>query len=446
VSFAIQEVIYKNVNLHEQQLKNKHLAVTVNTSPDQFVHADYNMIDTAVRNLISNSIKFTEYNGTISIVTECNNEYVAIKIADNGVGISQEQLKKLFQLDKTNISTGTAGEKGTGLGLVIVREFIQINKGSIAVGSEPGRGTEFSIALPRSRAEINGVLKILRNNIEPIPGAAPEIMSEEELIPVKGKRILIIDDNSEMRKYLKLILSDTFEIFEAENGKEGILIASTKQPTAIVSDLMMPVMNGLEFCSNVKNNPDTSHIPVILLTSRWEEEQQISGYQAGADIYLTKPVRKELFIRVILNLITRQEKLQLKLQQSIIGDETFDPKGNVLNALDQLLLEKIVKFIESRFSDSGLDAHQICMEVGTSRTVLYAKLKSLTGKSVNELIKSIRLKKSIPMIIEGSLSISQIAVDTGFNSHSYFDKCFTRQYGVGPKEYISQLHAKKSQA
>jgi YesN/AraC family two-component response regulator len=234
------------------------------------------------------------------------------------------------------------------------------------------------------------------------------------------------------------LLCGTFEIFEAANGKEGLQLALEVQPTAIVSDLIMPVMNGLEFCRQIKNNTSTCHIPVILLTSQWEEKSQLSGYVAGADIYLTKPVKKELFIQVILNFINNQEKLRQKIQESLLSETSFQTEEVTLNKLDEEFLNRLVIFIEMNISDANIDARAICEEIGMSRTVLYAKIKSLTGQSVHEFIKSIRLKRSLKLLLDGELNISQIALEVGFNSHSYFDKCFVKQYGMGPKEYVAK--------
>jgi ligand-binding sensor domain-containing protein/signal transduction histidine kinase/DNA-binding response OmpR family regulator len=438
--FNVRELIQKNIMLLEQLSANKHITLSAQTSPLHTVYADYNMIDTVVRNILSNSIKFTEYNGTVTVESNETDDDVVIKISDNGVGMTTEQLHKLFSIDKNNISTGTAGEKGTGLGLVITHEFIQINRGAIRAESQPGKGTSFYITLPRSRANVKAMLKVHRN-IHAVEKLSPDFWETfpiEKLIKIKGKKILIVDDNTELRSYLKLLLAGTFEIFEAVNGQEGLHLALEVQPTAIVSDLIMPVMNGLEFCREIKNNPATSHIPVILLTSQWEERSQLSGYEAGADIYLTKPVKKELFIQVILNFIHNQEKLREKIQENILSNGSFQTEDHTLNKLDEEFLKRLVTFIEENISDTNIDAKMICEEVGMSRTVLYAKIKSLTGQSVHEFIKAIRLKRSLKLLLDGTLNISQIALEVGFNSHSYFDKCFIKQYGIGPKDYIAK--------
>ncbi len=199
----------------------------------------------------------------------------------------------------------------------------------------------------------------------------------------------------------------------------------------------MPVMNGFQFCREIKSSTSTCHIPVIFLTSQSEEHTQLSGYEAGADVYLTKPVKKELLIQVIINFIRNQEKLHEKLRDNMPGN-TLYPEGLTLNKLDEEFLQKMVVLIEANISDANMDARSICREIGISRTVLYSKIKTLTGQSVHEFIKAVKLKKSLQFLHEGKLTINQIAFEVGFNSHSYFDKCFVKQYGIGPKEYINR--------
>ncbi|HTJ49969.1 MAG TPA: DNA-binding response regulator, partial [Cyclobacteriaceae bacterium] len=264
----------------------------------------------------------------------------------------------------------------------------------------------------------------------------------EKLIKIKGRKILIVDDNRELRNYLNLILSGTFEIFEAENGQEGLKTALEIQPAAILSDLVMPVMNGIEFCKAIKNSTATSHIPVVLLTSASQEESQLPGYQAGADVYLNKPVKKELLIHVILNLLQNQEKIHERMRESILDKNIIYPEDSSINKLDEEFLRKLIDFIEVNISNTTIDARSISDELGMSRSVLYSKIKTLTGQSVHEFIKSVRLKKSLKLLLEGKLTISQIALEVGFNSHSYFDKCFIKYYGVGPKEYVNNKKKK----
>ena len=184
----------------------------------------------------------------------------------------------------------------------------------------------------------------------------------------------------------------------------------------------------------------TCHIPVVLLTSQWEETIKISGYEAGADIYLTKPVKKELFIQVILNFLSNQEKLRDKIILDYSSNTPLEFAGPGISKLDEEFLISLIGVVERNISDTSLDTRMICDELAISRSVIYAKIKSLTGQTVHEFMKAIRLKRAVLLLREGKLSISQISSEVGFASHSYFDKCFARQYGVGPGEYLKQHH------
>lgn len=437
-SLNVKELVQKNATLLDQQFRNKHITLNIDINPEHYLFADYNMIDTVVRNLLSNSIKFTEYNGKVNVSSLAHDDDIVLSIADTGVGMSADQVNLLFKLDKANISSGTAGERGTGLGLVICHDFVEANKGRINVESQPGQGTTFHIALPKSVSSVKIRSKKTSGSDDTPHLGFWEAFPMEKLMKLKGKKILIVDDNRELRMYLKLLLSETFEIFEAENGKEGMAIALEAQPTAIISDVIMPNVNGIQFCREIKNTTATSHIPVILLTSVSEDHGQLQGYEAGADAYLNKPVRKEILIQVILNLIQSQEKVRDRMRESILGNNAIHTEDLAVNKRDEEFLNKLIDFINQNISNPTLDARQISEEFGMSRSVLYTKIKTLTGQSVHEFVKSIRLKQSLKLLLEGRHTISQIALEVGFNSHSYFDKCFVKQYGVGPKEYVAK--------
>jgi ligand-binding sensor domain-containing protein/signal transduction histidine kinase/CheY-like chemotaxis protein/AraC-like DNA-binding protein len=438
VNFNVSELVRRNISLLESQFTNKHIRIIDEVPSDATLYADYNMVDTVIRNIFSNAIKFTEYNGEIRASGRYEGDQFEFAITDNGVGMNAEQIQKLFNLDKNNISTGTAGEKGTGLGLVICSEFVAINRGVIRVESSPGKGTTFFISLPKSQLTISPDVTVTQKQLNVLTADRDfwESFPVDKLFKIKGKKILIVDDNAELRSYLRLLLSGTFEIFEASDGVDGLRAALDVQPSTIVTDLIMPKMNGLELCRQIKSNNSTSHIPVILLTSQWEETIQLSGYEAGADIYLTKPVKKELFIQVILNFISNQEKLRDRILHNLSLNTPIEFGESKISKLDEEFLLSLIQIIELNIADVNLDSRTICEELGMSRSVLYAKIKTLTGQTVHEFIKGIRLKRAVVLLREGKFSISQVATEVGFGSHSYFDKCFTKQYGSGPKEYL----------
>jgi ligand-binding sensor domain-containing protein/signal transduction histidine kinase/CheY-like chemotaxis protein/AraC-like DNA-binding protein len=438
--FNLYELVQKNAVLLEQQFNLKNIELEVQISNEINVYADYNMMDAVVRNLLSNSVKFTDYNGKVTVGADATSNAITLQISDNGVGMSKEQIDRLFKVDKNNISKGTAGEQGTGLGLVISHEFVKANNGTIQVESEIGKGTSFFVTVPRANSNASSIVNNFTSNS--FNGKMSiefwEKYPIEKLIKIKGKKILIVDDNKELRTYLKFLLSSTFEIYEAENGADAFSVAMSTQPSVIISDLIMPVMDGALFCSKIKTTTATSHIPFILLTSQSTEEGQLSGYESGADVYLTKPVKKEILIRVILNFMQNQEKIWEKVHENILdANSTYLPDLSI-SKIDEEFLNKLIQFVEANISNQNIDAELICEHIGVSRTSLYSKIKTLTGQGVHEFVKSIRIKKSLKLLLEGKYTIGQITQEVGFTSHSYFNKCFLKQYGMAPKEYIAK--------
>lgn len=436
--FNMVDLINKNLFLLEQQSANKNIKLVNQVKEAHFVHADYNMVDTVIRNIISNSIKFTEYNGQIVISANIIQDKVEIVVSDNGKGMSKQQLENLFEVDKNKIGKGTAGETGTGLGLVICKDFIERNAGEIKIESTLGEGTTLYITLPKAMGELPVDAKQDKKIKEEKDfGFALdfwEAYSLEKSLKLKGKRILIVDDSQEQRMFLKMLLYETFELFEARDGEEGMKLALEKQPHIIISDVMMPEVNGIEFCKMIRENEATAIIPVILLTSQTDEEHQLLGYSAGADVYLKKPVRKELLLQVLLNLLKNQDKIKEKMVE-LPG---ILPEEGSMNKQDEELINALITFIEKEISNPEIDSWAVAEAVGLSRTVLYERVKAITNKTLNDFIKTIRLKRSLKLLAEGKLSNSQIAFEVGFSSHSYFAKCFTKQFGVSPSKYIAE--------
>lgn len=439
-NLGLLKMVEQNVRLLETQFHNKHITLNIQVDKTHRMLADYNMIDTVIRNILSNSIKFTDYNGNVHITSSCENGNTILTIADNGIGMKKEQLKKLFSIDKKNIARGTAGEKGTGLGLVISKEFLEANNGKIKVESVYGRGSAFIIELlavenlPQTSTEANTEQVDNKNAVVDFWQTIPI----EKLLKIKGRKILIADDNKEVRDYLKLILENNFELLEAENGKQAFKIAMEILPDIIISDVLMPEMNGRNLCRKVKDNASTNHIPVVLLTSQSEESVQAAGYEAGADIYLTKPVKKEILIQACINLLQSKESLHEKLVKEILSGTP--PKKISLNIdkTGEVFLNRLANIIEANISNQELDSKLICKEIGISRTLLYSKVKTLSGQTLHEFIKTIRLKKSLQILLDGNMNINQVAYEVGFNSSSYYHRCFIKEYGVSPKDYINK--------
>ncbi|HEY0272265.1 MAG TPA: response regulator, partial [Chitinophaga sp.] len=274
-----------------------------------------------------------------------------------------------------------------------------------------------------------------------IAGQFWQALPTDRFLQIKGKKVLVVEDSREMRDYLRLLLSDVFEIFEAENGQQGYETALSEMPALIITDLLMPGMNGLQFCRELKSHTATSHIPVVILTSQWEENMQASGYEAGAEAYLTKPVKPEVLMQVLLNFLQKQATIYQRVREQLFNDTPLPPDSTMLSDVDQQFLQDLIRFIEANLANQELDAKLISKALCVSRTVLYHKVRSLTEQTVHEFIKAIRLRRSVHLLLEGNLNINQVAFEVGFNSHSYFDKCFIKQYGVGPREYIARKKA-----
>jgi len=241
----------------------------------------------------------------------------------------------------------------------------------------------------------------------------------------------VIEDNREIRNLLQRSLESIFEVHQAENGKIGLAIAKELQPDLIITDLIMPEMDGLEFCKQIKSDINCSHIPVLLLTGEVHQESQILGYKAGADAYLSKPFNRNLLLSVIHNFLLRQQKNQEKIVDQL---EEFDSES--LNALDREFLEKIQDLIKDNLQDPELNHKKICDYIGISRSVLYAKLSALTGKGVHDFIKNVRLQEAVKLMKDGKLNITQVSYEVGFSTPSYFSKSFSKKYKKSPKDYL----------
>ncbi|ATL47775.1 hypothetical protein COR50_11700 [Chitinophaga caeni] len=439
VACNLDQLIHESVELLLQQAQEKNIQFKLKLEDQLWITADYQMMAVVIRNLLSNSIKFSQHNSTVTITSQQRDQgKVLLIIEDEGVGMHQKQLDSLFDINKSDLQSGTAGEKGTGLGLVIVHDFLEANHASIKVSSQVGKGSVFEILLPvaheipgqatNETGEINNMLS--SNSWQQLPA--------EKFVKLKGKKILIVEDSKEMRDYLRWLLADIFEIFEATDGAEAYQMAIHEMPSIIITDLLMPNTDGLTFCKQLKAQKATSHIPVIILTSQSDATIQANSYEAGAEAFLVKPVQQEILTQLLLNILQKQDSLYKGIREQIFQDQEHSLAGKeLLSEVDQQFLDELIRYIESQVSNPELDAKQVCKAMFISRTLLYNKVKSLTGQTVHEFIKAIRLRKSVQLLLDGNMSISQIALEVGFNSHSYFDKCFIKQFGMGPKEFVN---------
>jgi len=402
---------------------------------------DKEKIEWILYNLISNSIKNTE-KGKISVSLE-KSEYpgkVNISVSDTGKGIPEEKLPLIF--DRFYMAD-ESGIMGSGIGLSFTSELVKIYKGSINVASEEGKGTTFFVELPASPEFFSDHELEIADNFGNSPDT--EIFKEEttifENISNEKKRskkhsetILLVEDHTELRCFISESLSEKFRILEAENGKTGMEMAVKHLPDLIITDVMMPEVDGMELTKTLKNNSVTSHIPIIILTAKASEESRIEGLETEADDYLTKPFSyRELGVRVN-NLLKLRKKLREKYHRSI----EVNPSEITTNSVDEQFLSRLLKVVESNLDDPVFTVITLCEQAGISRTVLHKKLKSLLGQSATEFINSIRVKRAAQLISQKSGSISEIAWKVGFNNLSYFSKIFKKQFKMTPSEMMDQ--------
>ena len=388
-----------------------------------------------ISNLLSNAIKYTNDKGLIKINIEKAKNDVLISIANSGNGISAENLPFIFNrfyqiADETNREYD-----GTGIGLALVKELVELHKGSIEVESNSTK-TTFTIKMPLNLSivnntplEIQSEEKVSFNNFD---HQNKEIF--EEPIDTDQLEVLIVEDNADIRNYVSdVLIEENYRVIQATNGEEGLHIANTNIPDLIISDVMMPKIDGYELCKQLKENENTNHIPIIMLTAKASQENKLEGLEIGADDYLTKPFdEKELKIRV-KNLITLREKLQKKYQE----ESFIKPTRSKVNSVQQKFLQKLKEIIENNIDNEQFSVENLGTEMFMSRSQVHRKLKAITNQSASQFIRNYRLHRAAELLKSNSGNITEIAYQVGFSSQTYFSKCFQELFQVSPSEYKS---------
>lgn len=390
---------------------------------------DPNKLDQVFFNLLSNAFKYTPKNGEVEVRIKSLNNSVYIEVKDTGTGISSEDLPHIFE---RFYQAQTDGRKGTGIGLAVVKSIINFHAGDIEVQSEINRGTIFKIKLPLGNKHLpeGTVEKIEKETINPDKTIEIQEPAESTISDSKKIKILTIDDNDDIRTYLKESLSVDYTVYEAQNGKEGIEKALKLLPSIIICDVMMEGIDGIEVCSTLKSNVNTSHIPIILLTAKEGVENKIEGFEKGADAYITKPFSLKLLKARILNLIEQRNLLKQKINKLNINLSSIGP-----TSIDEKFLNRLISIMEENMSDSTFLVNELAESLGMSHDQLYRKIKVLTGLSANKFVRTIRLRKAAKLIGTKKYNIAEVLYEVGFSSPSYFSKCFKDKFGVVPSEY-----------
>lgn len=428
----VQEVGLRYKELNPNNKVNYHIHIE---TEDTEIFYDADMITIILDNLMSNAAKYTsEGDITLSLrsVEENQIKYTEISVSDTGHGIDAEALPHIF--DRYYQAKSKYQASGSGIGLALVKGLSELHEGILKVESTVDAGTTFTLRLPTENTYPNAIHT--QHDMEKKPMDAEETTITDT--PTENHPIvLVVEDNADIREYIRSSFTDIYEVITAKDGKEGWELAQARIPNIIVSDIMMPVMDGIELCKRIKEDMRTSHIPVILLTAKDSLQDKEEGYASGADSYLTKPFSAKLLHSRINNLLETRKKIA-----SLLALADIQPKQesavSSLNKLDNEFLQKITQIIEENLEMEKMDIAFIADKMCMSHSTLYRKIKGLTDMSANEFIRKVKMRKGVELLMSGQYTISEIAYMIGFSSVAYFRQCFKDEYGMSPSDYVKQ--------
>ena len=414
------------------------------------VVADKEKIGRVIFNLLSNALKYTPAGGDIFVSLKDEGEKLRLDVRDTGKGIEKEETDKIFE----RFFQAKGAASGTGIGLALVKSFVELHHGQVWVESELGKGSDFIVEIPREQVDKSLVIHMddegVDNSVSDSNSVDKNVVNEsvlqyiddgvrkcgkvQQLVSENTNKptVLVIDDNNDIRQYEHTLLQDDYIVMEAVDGKEGLEIAKKEVPDLVICDVMMPVMDGLEFTEQLKTNKATSHIPVIMLTAKNLEEHRAEGYEHGADSYITKPFHSKVLLARIENLLKQRKLLKRLFQGSKEAEQEIAESH--LEDRDKQFLKQLHSIIQKNLSDSEFGVEDIGKQIGLSRVQLYRKVKAMTGSSVVDLLRKARLAKAKRLLESRSMSVSEVAYDVGFSAPSYFTKCFKEEYGMLPGE------------
>ncbi|MEL7121130.1 MAG: ATP-binding protein, partial [Bacteroidota bacterium] len=449
----LSEFLSDQIKMFDSYAKQKDICLSFSSS-DSEIEAwfDHELLDRIILNLLTNAFKYTPENGQITIGLSTSMATTAfpfgcaiIEVKDTGIGIAPEDIKKVFNR-YYQVETDHEAGGGTGLGLSLVRELVELHGGEVDLKSQLGMGSTFFVKLPLGDKHINHqeVKGAISNQMLEFKNGltnAPETNDKNLILSndsPTAHKVLIIEDNEEVKQYIAEILSKTYQVETASNGKEGLEKVLVSFPDLVMSDVMMPEMNGIDFCRKLRQDIRISHIPIILLTARVSVEYQIEAFEIGADDYLSKPFNPQILKARVKNLI--ESRIQLR--------EHFDldlPRVSqkiLSRQQENAFLENLTQLLEDHLDDKTLNVEWLGQELGMSRTNLFLKLKALTNLAPSEFIRNYKLKRGAKMLLESNYTVSEISYKVGFNSPSHFSTSFKRHFGESPSEYVSKIREK----
>lgn len=440
--FCMEESIREWTDIFSVTADNRHISLGVDidgSAAGRFATADREKVAHIFFNLMANAMKYTPDGGSVKVSLSWKNGRFSIVVADSGKGIAGKDIAHLF--DRFWQADGSVG--GTGIGLALVKAYVDLHHGSVSVQSTPGKGTAFTVSIPdTAKGEVGKGVQFSDDSLADAladdtdqPDDSPtarnaQIITADQSADDDLPTVLVVDDNASMRLYLRSVLRQHYRVLDAPDGGAALDVALKEVPSIVVCDVMMPVMDGMEFCRRLKDNTATSHIPVILLTARSQTVQRAEGYDSGADSYLTKPFSAGVLLARIDNLLRSRRMLR----HLFASDRAETEETAQLGSRDREFVEHLRTYVNASMGDSSLSVEQIGAEMGLSRVQLYRKVKALTGMSPIELLRKTRLTHGRRLLADKSKTVAEVAYEVGFTSPSYFSKCFKDEFGVSPAD------------
>ena len=430
-------------------VKKRKIHFSLLCDPESIVgYFDIDKLDKIMYNLLSNAAKYNKEDGFIQVTLsydEEDREFVLLRVKDNGKGISREKqatlFKRFYEGDYRKFNT-----IGTGIGLSLTKDLVTLHGGTISVESEVDHGTEFIVRIPiecsyYDEEQIDDEVISLRQTAIDYEDTPEDVIAEVQELATKANSILLVEDNEELLNLMTKLLGREYNVFTAENGKEGIIVLENEDVDLIVSDIMMPEMDGIEFCKYVKGHLEISHIPVILLTAKNKEEDRAEAYEIGADAFISKPFNLTVLHARIRNLLKYKARMAHDFKNQIV----FEVKDLNYTSLDEDFIQRAINCVNNHLEDPNFDQAQFADEMLTSKSTLYKKLKSLAGLNTSSFIRNVRLKAACRIMEEKGINIrvSELAYAVGFNDPKYFSSCFKKEFGMLPSEYIERFIIEK---
>ena len=434
----LSELVNETCANFQKEAYDKHIAFEIeNRTEDSTVWVDRQRMDTILWNLLSNAFKFTPAGKHIRVIIDAKPGFVTLTVQDEGIGIAPEKKSVLFERFSSNNEINSLNTTGTGIGMNLTKELVDLHHGHIEVESEVGVGTTITVTLRTGKEHFGEEVDFIQDTL---PEAVPvqDMRLEDTLADLADEKkdsrrtILVVDDNKDMRHFMSGIFSREYNVESAGDGKEAEEIIRAKHIDLVVTDLMMPNEDGLELTQHIKQNPDTDHIPVILLTAKTAIESRLQALQYGADDYMTKPFEPEYIRARVHNILTQRTQLENSYRQRLMR---LEPQQSDDPVPSDTFLAKLLNIMDKQMDNNTLTVDELVDEMGMGRTVFFNKLKSMTGMSPVEFIREMRIKRAAQLLEDRKYNITEVTYMVGMNDSRYFSKCFKNTYGVTPSEY-----------